>query len=130
MRRTRTSMAAIALAATTVTAGVASANLSSAAELRFSERTVAGTDKDLMIVRYLRLEGSNEQIGAKLAEIARDRHGSKGDVAPGTLAVDQLAWLQSHWPETAARAAGVASAFGRKVGESGFDPTSLGYNLN
>jgi hypothetical protein len=130
MRRTRHSMTAIPLAATVVVAGMASACLSSTAELRFSERTVAGTTSDLMIVRYLRLEGSNAQIGAKLAEIARDRHGSKGDVARGTLAIDQLAWLRSHWPEMAERAAGVATAFGRKAANNGFDPTSLGYNLD
>src|ERR1041385_1138456 len=130
MRRARKAMTVITLAATTGIIGVVSTSLSSPSELKFRERTVAGTPQDLMIVRHLRLEGSNAQIGAKLAEIARDRHGARGDTAPGTLAADQLAWLQSHWPEMAERSAGGATFFGRKAGENGFDPTSLGYDLN
>src|SRR5438034_974828 len=58
--------------------------------LKFQERQVAGKASDLMIVRYLRLEGTNEQIGAKLAEIARDRHGSRGDRAQGDYAAEQM----------------------------------------
>lgn len=130
MRRTHYVITGILLTAMAVGAGIVSAHLLNAPGLRFRERTVAGTDGDLMIVRYMRVEGSNEQIGAKLAEIARDRHGSKGDVARGTLARDQLGWFQSHWPQMAARATGVASVFGRKAGHNGFDPTSLGYNMN
>src|SRR5205823_2763328 len=99
-------------------------------KLRFSERTVAGTSADLMIVRYIRVEGTNEQIGAKLAEIARDRHGSKGDSALGSFASEQLSWLRSNWPEMAERAAGVAGVFARNAEDKGFDPTSLGFDLN
>lgn len=97
--------------------------------VKCEERTIAGSRKDLMVVRYLRFEGTNEQIGVKLAEIARDRHGSKGDIARGNLAVEQLSWLKANWPELAARATGVASVFGRKAGDHGFDPTSLGYDI-
>jgi predicted choloylglycine hydrolase len=105
------------------------AEIDSAKSLRFQERQVAGTADDLMIVRYLRLEGTNEQIGAKLAEIARDRHGSKGDRAQGDYAVDQLTWLKQNWPEMAERSAGVAKVFGSSSRHKDFDPSSLSYNL-
>ena len=110
-------------------AAAAAAGYREPSTLRFQERTVAGTDRDLMIVRTLRLEGSNAQIGARLAELARERHGSAGDSAPGSLATEQLAWVKTNWPEMAERAEGVAGFFRRKPGEDGFDPTSLGYNL-
>jgi len=103
---------------------------SSPSKLRFEEKTIAGSATDLMIVRSIRLGGTNEQIGARLAEIARDRHGSKGDAARGDLATRQLEWLRSTWPEMTGRAAGVQSVFGSKPGDPGIDPTSLSYNMN
>src|SRR5262245_52592783 len=48
----------------------------STGELSFEERVVAGgAPGDFMIVRYLRLAGSQRAIGRQLAEIARQRHG-------------------------------------------------------
>ena len=44
-------------------------------ELSFRETLVAGTAQDFMQVRHLVLRGSNRAIGAKLAELARTRHG-------------------------------------------------------
>jgi hypothetical protein len=129
MRHAQALQAVIVVGVVTAAAALISAEISSRSGLRFRERTVAGTSSDLMIVRHLRLEGTNEQIGAKLAELVRDRHGSKGDIAPGSLGVDQLAWARRNWPEMAARATGVAAVFGRKAGDRGFDPSSLGYNL-
>ncbi len=130
MRRTSRAIVAIPAAAMIALLGGSTSCLSSELKLRFSERTVAGTPSDLMIVRHIRIEGANDQIGARLAEIARDRHGSKGDIATGTLASDQMDWLQSNWPEMAGRAAGVATFLGRKTGDRGFDPTSLSYDMN
>lgn len=130
MKRTQILSGLILLSAAIAVAGTASASFSSKGKLRFSEHKVAGTVKDLMIVRHIRLEGTNAQIGAKLAEIARDQFISRGDVARGTLATDQLVWLKSYWPEMAERAAGVSRFFQRKAGDHGFDPTSLGYNMN
>jgi hypothetical protein len=119
----------LSLVLAAVMAVAAAASRGDSRTLRFREHTVAGTDRDLMVVRSLRLEGSNVQIGARLAGIAQERHGSKGDRAPGSVATEQLTWLKTHWPEMAARAEGVATFFGRKAGEGGFDPTSLSYNL-
>lgn len=64
-------MKTIMLAAMAAAGGASPADRSTG--LKYNERTVAGSARDLMVVRYLRLEGTNEQIGAKLAEIARDR---------------------------------------------------------
>jgi hypothetical protein len=78
----------------------------------------------------MRLAGTNEQIGAKLAEVARIRHGTTGFVSQEKAALAQLAWLKTNWPEMASRAEGVASYLGKKPGSDGFDPSALGYNLD
>src|SRR5205085_5885051 len=50
---------AMAMAAALGAAAAAAAGYREPPTLRFQERTVAGTGRDLMVVRYLRLEGSN-----------------------------------------------------------------------
>lgn len=97
--------------------------------LKFHESAVAGGPTDLMIVRRLRLEGTNEQIGAKLTEIARTRHHvdePKGDPA---ILKQELTWLKGHYPEQYARSMGCAKAFGITPGKGNFDPTAIGYNI-
>lgn len=89
-----------------------------------SETTIAGGSGDLMVVRHLVLKGSNAEIGQKLAEIARDRHGITGK---GPVDVKQLAWLASSYPEQHARSLGAAKAFGLKPDAA---PVDLGYNLS
>src|SRR5262245_47671409 len=111
MIRTQRFVMAIAVAAAVVVVGVVASCIPDTSKLRFAERMVAGTSDDLMIVRHVRLEGTNEETGARLAQIAHDRHGSKGDSAPGTLANDQLTWAKANWPEMAGRAAGVSAYF-------------------
>ncbi len=94
--------------------------------LDFQERTVVGTANDFMIVRFLRMKGTNEQIGAKLAEIARDRHGVKPAMGDAAKVADKLRWHAANWPENYARAKGVTKAFGNQP--LGFDPTCLNYD--
>jgi hypothetical protein len=120
---------AIATGAAIVAAAAGAVGNRRPSTLQFQERTVAGTDRDLMIVRTLRLEGTNARIGGQLARIAKGRHGSTGDTTPGSLATVQLAWLKSNWPEMAERAEGVAGFFRRTPGQDSFDPTSLSYNF-
>ncbi|MEZ0326564.1 MAG: C45 family autoproteolytic acyltransferase/hydrolase [Fimbriimonas sp.] len=96
--------------------------------LEFKERTVAGTAKDFMVVRFISLAGTNEQIGEKLAQIASSRHGVKPATGDPKLIADRLRWQAEHWPENYARAQGVAKAFGNQSPE--FDPTSLNYDMD
>src|SRR5688572_14620664 len=96
--------------------------------LEFQERTIAGNSSDFMIVRYMRLKGTNEQIGQKLAEIARARHGVQPAMGDAKIVADRLRWQASNWPENYARAQGVAKAFGNQP--EGFDPTSLNYDMD
>lgn len=91
--------------------------------LKFEERVIVGKASDFMIVRYLRLEGTNKQIGAKLADIARTRHSVKDAPSRSSAVSSQLTWLMKEWPEMYARTQGVASQFPN-------DPTSLDYNLD
>jgi predicted choloylglycine hydrolase len=96
----------------------------------FSESVVAGTESDFMIARHLEISGTNEQIGRKLAEIARDRHHVEPAMGDEAKVKARLAWLEKAWPEQYTRAMGVAAAFDRKPGEAGFDPASLNYDLD
>lgn len=96
--------------------------------LKVQERVVAGGPRDFMVARYLRLEGTNREIGERLAEIAQQRHGVAAAAGDPDLIKRRLAWLKKNWPENYARAMGASRAFTQKP--TGFDPTSLNYNAN
>jgi len=118
MRRLNLSLALV------LVAGVANAQLKT-----FSDKTVAGTDKDLMIIRHLVIRGSNVEIGKKLAQIAKDQHrvrlGSWPDAASGAK---QIKWLTANYPERMERAKGLEEFF--KVDPSNVDVTSLPIDLS
>lgn len=89
-------------------------------------RVVAGTSDDFMVVRYLKLEGTDEEIGAALAKVARDNHSVKLDKADAKELKGQLDWFKKNWPEHYARTEGVAKTYGAK----GQDTTALGYDMD
>jgi penicillin V acylase-like amidase (Ntn superfamily) len=89
---------------------------------------VAGSASDFMIVRHLRLAGTNEHIGKELAALAMRLHEVGPPSDDADLVARRIAWFRAHWPEHAERAQGVAEAFGRRAAENGFDPTVLLYN--
>jgi penicillin V acylase-like amidase (Ntn superfamily) len=96
--------------------------------LKVQERVIAGGPRDFMTARFLRLDGTNEEIGEKLAEIAQRRHGVEAATSDEVMVKRRLAWLKKNWPENYARAMGAARAFDKKP--AGFDPTSLNYNAD
>ena len=96
---------------------------------RFSQHIVAGTKSDLMIVRHIIIRGSNQAIGAKLAELARSQHNSQLQKSDPRVAKDQWRWLSVHYPERIERAKGVRVAYHLKP-NSPYDTTSVPIDMN
>lgn len=96
----------------------------------FSETQVAGGADDAAIVRHIRLSGTNRQIGAKLGEIARSRHGVQlRRPEPPTLRA-RREFYRRNYPNHYERAAGAAQAFGLDVEAAPQDCLELLYNIS
>lgn len=93
-----------------------------------TEEVVAGTEDDLMIVRHVRVQGSNEAIGRQLAEVARRNHGVTGGDEDAEIQARRREWAKQHYPELYERAQGVSKAFGVK--DASRNILSLAYNLD
>ena len=96
--------------------------------LKFSERVVAGGPDDFMTVRHLRMHGSQQAIGSKLAAIAQSRHGVEVVRLDPPMADSRLEFYRTTYPMHYERALGVKDHFGATLGD-GLDPTALPYNL-
>jgi hypothetical protein len=92
------------------------------------DRIVAGTEQDFMIVRHLVLKGSNEAIGQALAEIARQRHRVQIPASHDPLRVrTQRRYVEKNAPLLFERMRGVATAFGKRLEDDGWNLSSLDY---
>jgi hypothetical protein len=86
------------------------------------QRVVAGGPEDFMTVHHLVLEGSQADIGNRLAEVARRE--SRWEPFPSQDPLRNRArrrWFEQHWPEQYARMLGVAAFFGAQIGDDGLD---------
>jgi hypothetical protein len=95
----------------------------------FSEKQVAGGKNDFMIVRLLKLRGSNEAIGRKLAEIARSRHGTEPTAESVELTKKRWQFYKTQYPTHHARSAGAADFFGAPV-DGPADTMALLFNMD
>jgi len=102
-----------------------------AEELRFSEKVLLDRKPDTFsLVRHMTLSGTQQQIGQKLAEIAKTRYGvALGENPSDIYGVSRYAYLEKNYPQLLERARGVLAAYGKKVDDPGVDPTSLMYSL-
>ncbi len=92
------------------------------------ERIIAGSPADSMEVRYLMLKGTNEAIGRRLAEIARDRYQAK--LTPATDPVRtraQRRYIEKNDPILYERMRGLASAFGHAIDDDHWDFSAVGF---
>lgn len=96
---------------------------------RFAERHVAGGPGDFLIARRLRLEGSNFEIGRRLATIAKERHETGLGKETAELMTARRKFFEAHWPEAVERARGVAAAYGKAWEEKETDFFGLGYDM-
>ena len=101
------------------------------AKLAFREEVVAGSHDDFMEVRHLVLKGSNFAIGKKLAEIARERHGTILFPSPNPLVTrTQRRYLKHNYPIMLERMRGAAAAFGQNLENDYVDCSFLMYLLS
>ena len=92
------------------------------------DRIVAGGPNDSMEVRHLVLRGSNEQIGRALAELAKERYGTRLDtMTDPVLTRAYRKFLERNYPILLNRMRGVAAAYGKSIEDDGWDFTALGF---
>ncbi len=83
-----------------------------------------GSDGDAVTVRYLRLAGTDREIGRDLALAARAVHGEAAGPTPApdrTVQRVRRRWFDQHHPVLAERMLGVADAFGVDADDDRFD---------
>lgn len=99
--------------------------------LQFSEKVIAGAAGDFIEVRHLTLRGSSFDIGRKLAEVAKQRHGVAPRLSAEPLRTRaQRTYFQKNYPAQFERMRGVAEAFGVKVDNDAVNVSTLIYGLS
>ena len=92
------------------------------------DRVIAGGPNNSLEVRHLVFRGTNEQIGKALAEIAKERYGTRLDRAADPLRARAMrTFLERNNPILLDRMRGVAAAYGKSIDEDGWDFTALGF---
>lgn len=97
--------------------------------LQFSDRLLAGGVGDFMTVRHLRLQGTQCEIGVRLAEFARDELGVRK--VPWTnplMTRAQRSFMAKNWPAHFARMQGAAAAFQADLNDDRLDFSFLSYD--
>lgn len=96
----------------------------SAAQLEFKETIVAGGPEAFVEVRHLFLRGSDYEIGRKLGEIAKVRHGVEPMRFRNSRRTRvQLRYLKRYYPAYVERMRGAAAAYGTSL-----DNTALNFS--
>jgi predicted choloylglycine hydrolase len=97
----------------------------------FTETTVLDKQTDTFpIVREIQVEGTQREIGRKMAEIAKTRYGVTlaTNVSPD-YGKARYAYLQKNYPALLERSRGVLDAYGLEDNDPSVDPTALMYSL-
>jgi hypothetical protein len=100
-------------------------------DVKFTETVVLPRGEgEFVKVRHLVLAGSNQAIGKKLAEIARERYGVRLAKNPDRIyGKARLAYLQRNYPILFERMKGVAAAYGIDPASGEVDFSSLPYHF-
>lgn len=119
----------IQMAFTLVAAFVlASSCLAASKPLVEQERIIAGSPADSLEVRYLILKGTNEAIGRRLAEIARDRYQAKLTASADPVRTRaQRLYIEKNDPILYERMRGLASLFGHSIDDDHWDFSAIGF---
>lgn len=123
-------MKRLALAFTALTAAPLAWSLPSAVELEAEERVLLGGEDAFLTLRHLRLQGTQREIGRRLFEIARERHGyaPRPVVASDVEAVQaRRAYFAEHAPAFVERMRGVADGLGLELEAADHHVASLSY---
>ena len=99
--------------------------------LQFSETVVLPRgDGEFVTVRHMVIGGSNQAIGKKLAEIARERYSVRLAKNPDPIyGKARLSYMERNYPILVERMKGVAAAYGVDLADGGVDISSLPYNF-
>lgn len=97
-----------------------------------TERALFDAPEHLMIVRHLKLRGSNFEIGRHLGRLAMERHGKSASdlVTRPVYARARREYFQRNYPIHWERVRGVAAAFGVSPEDDRYDLTALTYHLD
>jgi hypothetical protein len=92
------------------------------------DRVIAGGPTKSLEVRHLVLRGTNQQIGKALAEIAKERYGTRLEPAKDPARQRAMReFLARNYPILLDRMRGVAEAYGKSVDDDRWDFTALGF---
>jgi len=99
--------------------------------LQFSETVVLPRgDGEFVTVRHMVIGGSNQAIGKKLAEIAKERYSVRLAKNPDPIyGKARLSYMERNYPILVERMKGVAAAYGVDLADGGVDFSSLPYNF-
>lgn len=100
-------------------------------ELQFNETVVLPRGPgEFVEVRHIVIGGSNQAIGRKLAEIAKERYGVRPAKNPDPVyGKARMAYMERNYPILFERIKGVAAAYGGCPADTEIDFSSLPYNL-
>lgn len=103
---------------------------SAAGGIEFSEKVVAGGPSDFLEVRHIVLRGTNFEIGKKLAEITKARHGVGAERSADKLKTRaQRLYFERNHPLHFERMRGAAAALGVDVHDDGVNVSSLAFGI-
>jgi penicillin V acylase-like amidase (Ntn superfamily) len=92
------------------------------------DRVIAGGPNYSLEVRHLVLRGTNQQIGKALAEIAKERYGTRLERAKDPMRQRAMReFLARNYPILLDRMRGVAEAYGKSIDDDTWDFTALGF---
>ncbi|MEZ5070708.1 MAG: C45 family autoproteolytic acyltransferase/hydrolase [Bacteroidales bacterium] len=95
--------------------------------LKFQQQVIHQVDGDSTSVIHLKLSGSLEEIGSKLGEIARDRHGITKAPNPSALKnACQVQYMRKNYPVHFRRMKGLAQAYNEDLETTRCDFTCFG----
>jgi hypothetical protein len=92
------------------------------------DKVVAGSPSDFMEVRHLVLKGTNQEIGAALATLARERFATKPLPSPEPLRTRvQRRFIEKNYPILFERMRGAAATWGHRLSDDSVNLTALPY---
>lgn len=97
--------------------------------VEYTDKTILVGNGSFMTVRHLILRGSQQEIGHRLAVLARDELSVRK--VPWTdplMTRAQRTFMERNWPAHFARMRGVAEAFGRDLADDSVDLSFLAYD--
>ena len=91
------------------------------------KRQIITSYKDEIYVYHIRLEGTNEEIGFQLGQLAKQYHNiDKSSKIDHKIIEDQYNYLKTQYPEYYSRICGFANAYGKTLKDTGYDFSYFG----